>query len=1281
MIQTLPKKSILNLFFCISKGNMSFSNLLRLKPKLKNYYLKKVPSAPVQWRRKLRDKQSMIETDSNKIEAYNFNRAHRSCADWRSFDEQFADIGSANYDIYKRPIATRGNSSVGIPSLKKKKVFLENLRFKQHYLPILSFLLTSSGYNATNKHCHGFTLSNQSNNLTKLETLALARQRASALVKPAFEEHTSTFHDQQSSTQTFKKPLLGFHLKRNQLRVGPIGCNQQQAMISMDLPSVWSRKVCYAHSGDSCHLSMPFHPLALARQRASALRVFHRRVSSCLPQSRGWGGFRPMIQPRMPCSDINRTVPSFTEPKVVYPSENLRAMSVTTSPWSANCTEACSAPSGGRIHLNMMPSGWPLCALVLVICRSSAWDKAKPESVPLREIISYTGSCGGTLSGNKSTPWRLRASAQAPSGSLHLAALESLRWSDPCLAQAPLMIYVARYCSSSIRVARPAIPRETSCFRSVVFTTDLQVRNLQSIPLAYVIPDPARSEYPLCFTICTKMDPCTCITLESPRELIAATHMCAERFTQFRWCLHTGVQAPGAQWWLYSTTVEIKWCLYQAPGPRVHRHSICKPQCRVIANSTRLRCVIYNSSRIMGSCHGISRIIRTMLGIIQIYVPELFQHPSVQGAGEGRGPICCPICLGRANFEPLQLYQGNLGHIPWDRTKFGYFRSDNRKRLNLKPIRCRPDFKLEIGNYGVFARNFSGVRSSVARDSPQRDFLRLVAWLENHSKNTSSFTAQNSTNDVVLGSYKRSMFAEQTEISWTKLSVSTHFDHAQGRSALRLPLGRAGCLQGYLHTSVQARVAANRACALARKRQGPECINKVGLEEGGCLHTGVQAPGPREHSDELSNRRPISSPKASMATFLDSNIAQLQFRWLLATYYTCQRSASWPSAKFVELGQAGYLSQRSHVIFEALLSAISGPCPMASMLSYNYVIQRLTKQSRLSQLYSATLNTQNLSTQRCFTPKTHLYHIETQLFKTYKFDRLGSRTLPLICEINRCNLSVQLNCASFQVKWACAVRHFVETMLKQNPFTVYQHRHLMQSVQLLGLGKFSRCVLRFIKTRETVSPHNGDDSDKTPVLAHQCSSTQQLHSSPQSDANFGSQVQATNQCNRAALSSNHTTEELRQTSVEFYGSQKAQVFTSKSYTHLIPIKFSIHYYSALFFADEIVKFLKQNKPFRQIWDKVIENFKRLKEIAQRRIKGIRISCSGRTSKKAAKAKTISAKYGRTSLHVFSAEIDFASKTANTRFGAIGVKIWLAWERRSRNPRPVVQTSTSRPLRR
>lgn len=110
---------------------------------------------------------------------------------------------------------------------------------------------------------------------------------------------------------------------------------------------------------------------------------------------------------------------------------------------------------------------------------------------------------------------------------------------------------------------------------------------------------------------------------------------------------------------------------------------------------------------------------------------------------------------------------------------------------------------------------------------------------------------------------------------------------------------------------------------------------------------------------------------------------------------------------------------------------------------------------------------------------------------------------------------------------------------------------------------------------------------------------------------------------------------------------------------LYPIKVYNDFRSALFLAEEIVYYLERRVPFRKIKNKI------LREIASfSQIKGIRIACSGRVggrSKKAQRAKTECIKYGQTSLHVFSSYIDFASKTAVTPFGSVGIKVWICFQ--------------------
>jgi len=55
--------------------------------------------------------------------------------------------------------------------------------------------------------------------------------------------------------------------------------------------------------------------------------------------------------------------------------------------------------------------------------------------------------------------------------------------------------------------------------------------------------------------------------------------------------------------------------------------------------------------------------------------------------------------------------------------------------------------------------------------------------------------------------------------------------------------------------------------------------------------------------------------------------------------------------------------------------------------------------------------------------------------------------------------------------------------------------------------------------------------------------------------------------------------------------------------------------------------------------------------------GIRIQCSGRLGG-AEIARTEKYMDGRVPLHTLRADIDYATSTANTTYGTIGVKVWL-----------------------
>ena len=100
--------------------------------------------------------------------------------------------------------------------------------------------------------------------------------------------------------------------------------------------------------------------------------------------------------------------------------------------------------------------------------------------------------------------------------------------------------------------------------------------------------------------------------------------------------------------------------------------------------------------------------------------------------------------------------------------------------------------------------------------------------------------------------------------------------------------------------------------------------------------------------------------------------------------------------------------------------------------------------------------------------------------------------------------------------------------------------------------------------------------------------------------------------------------------------------------------------NALFVAEEIVYQLERRTSFRQIETRFLKKeFER-----EAAIKGVRVTCVGRIggrAKKAQRARGESFKMGQTSLHLFDSKVSFASKTAFTPFGAVGVKVWICWK--------------------
>ena len=110
---------------------------------------------------------------------------------------------------------------------------------------------------------------------------------------------------------------------------------------------------------------------------------------------------------------------------------------------------------------------------------------------------------------------------------------------------------------------------------------------------------------------------------------------------------------------------------------------------------------------------------------------------------------------------------------------------------------------------------------------------------------------------------------------------------------------------------------------------------------------------------------------------------------------------------------------------------------------------------------------------------------------------------------------------------------------------------------------------------------------------------------------------------------------------------------------LFPFLSKQNWQSAGFIADEIVYFLERRISFSRIKNRILRQAS-----MQPFIRGIRITCNGRVggkSKKAQRATQECVKYGETSLHVFECKIDFASRSAHTSFGLVGIKVWICFK--------------------
>jgi small subunit ribosomal protein S3 len=92
-----------------------------------------------------------------------------------------------------------------------------------------------------------------------------------------------------------------------------------------------------------------------------------------------------------------------------------------------------------------------------------------------------------------------------------------------------------------------------------------------------------------------------------------------------------------------------------------------------------------------------------------------------------------------------------------------------------------------------------------------------------------------------------------------------------------------------------------------------------------------------------------------------------------------------------------------------------------------------------------------------------------------------------------------------------------------------------------------------------------------------------------------------------------------------------------------------------------ISFQLRNKTrsFRSIFSKIVKD---IPLVMEKGVEGIRICCSGRLEG-AEIARTECGKYGKTSCNVFNQKIDYASAEVSTRYGILGVKVWISYSKK------------------
>ncbi|KAI3926999.1 hypothetical protein MKW98_027772 [Papaver atlanticum] len=117
---------------------------------------------------------------------------------------------------------------------------------------------------------------------------------------------------------------------------------------------------------------------------------------------------------------------------------------------------------------------------------------------------------------------------------------------------------------------------------------------------------------------------------------------------------------------------------------------------------------------------------------------------------------------------------------------------------------------------------------------------------------------------------------------------------------------------------------------------------------------------------------------------------------------------------------------------------------------------------------------------------------------------------------------------------------------------------------------------------------------------------------------------------------------------------------TRAHTLIESVKIKSVYQSASLIAQDIsFQMINRKRTFRSIFGQIV---KEIPLIMPKGVDGIRVCVSGRL-RGAEIARSECGKYGKTSCNVFNQNIDYALSEVSTRYGILGVKVWISYSQR------------------